>query len=184
MIVAIDSARGAVLTACSMSKGSTVTGQVQRVTDNVRVLLDRALSGSSGNQYKPIKILREMLGTANDLVGRPLCTQAELDRRRARARAGEQAPAPAPREPAPVMVYFDGQDHRTLKKVEELLKSRAIPYKMLDCTDDEATRAWATAASHMHEFPIVFIAGESVGGLHEITQLDVNGILKKRVFGA
>ena len=81
------------------------------------------------------------------------------------------------------MVFFDGQDHRTLKKVEELLASRDIPYKVLDCTNDEATRSWATTAARAHEFPLVFVAGEPVGGLHELTQLDVNGVLQKRVFG-
>jgi hypothetical protein len=30
----------------------------------------------------------------------------------------------------------------------------------------------------------LFIAGEPVGGLHELTQLDVNGQLSRRVFGA
>ena len=163
---------------------TTVTETVKKATDNVRALVDRALTSTRGNEYKPIKLLREVLGTANDLAGRPFCTQAELDRRRKRhSGATAQSHTAAAKEPAPVMVYFDGQDHRTLKKVEELLKARAIPFKLLDCTDDEATRAWATAASHMHEFPIVFIAGESVGGLHELTQLDVNGILKKRVYG-
>ena len=166
-----------------MANLSTVTGPVQRLSDGVRARVDQALSSTRGNEFKPIKILREVLGTANDLAGRPFCTQAELDRRRKRGQGAHPTAAPAAKEPAPVMVYFDGQDHRTLKKVEDLLKARAIPYKMLDCTDDESTRAWATAASHMHEFPIVFIAGESVGGLHELTQLDVNGILKKRVYG-
>ena len=88
------------------------------------------------------------------------------------------------REAAPVMVYFNGQDHRTLKKIQELLDARGIPHKVLDCTDDEATRSWATAASQGQEFPLVFIAGESVGGLHELTQLDVNKALSRRVFGS
>ena len=167
----------------AMATISTVTEQVRKAADSVRVLGDKALSSQTGNQYKPVKILRELLGTVNDLAGRPFCTEAELSRRRTRRASAHAGGATLAKEPAPVMVYFDGQDHRTLKKVEELLKARSIPFKLLDCTDDESTRAWAASASHMHEFPIVFIAGESVGGLHELTQLDVNGILKKRVFG-
>src|SRR5438132_767002 len=85
---------------------------------------------------------------------------------------------PAAPVAAPVMIYFDGQDHRTLRKVEELLRSREIPFKTLDVTDDEATRSWAVTAAHAHEFPLVFIAGEPVGDLHALTQLDVNGTLK------
>ena len=156
-----------------------------KVTDPVRVLVDRALSSTTGNEYRPVRLLREVLGTANDVAGRPFCSAEELDKRRRRAHpAAVVAPPIVKREAAPVMVYFDGQDHRTLAKVEELLRSRDIPYQVLDCTDDESTRAWATAAAHKAEFPLVFVAGESLGGLHDVTQLDVNGALARRVFGA
>lgn len=82
------------------------------------------------------------------------------------------------------MLYFDGKDHRTKKKIEELLNGKNIPFKLLDVTDDEATRSWAITAAKQDEFPLLFIAGEPVGGLHEVTQLDVNGGLARRVFGA
>ena len=157
---------------------------LRQLSDRVRTAVDGALASRAGDQYRPVKLLREVLGTANDLAGRPFCSQAELDRRRAKEAAATAAAAPARREAAPVMVYFDGQDHRTLKKVEELLAGRDIPYKVLDCTDDEATRSWATTTAHRSEFPLVFIAGEPVGGLHELTQLDVNRTLSRRVFGS
>lgn len=156
------------------------------VTDKLRTLGDRALSSTAGDRFRPVKVLREVLGTANDLAGRPLCSDEELRRRRARRQAAsatsptEGAPS---REAAPVMVYFAGRDHRTLKKVEELLGARGVPYKVLDCTDDEAMLSWATTQSHGAEFPLVFIAGELVGGLRELVRLDVNGALKRRVFG-
>jgi glutaredoxin len=153
----------------------------QRVTDKLRATVAGVLANERGDRYLPVKVLREVLGTANDLVGRPFCTQAELDERRA---GGEGNGATARREPAPVMLYFDGKDHRTKKKIEELLVSKEIPFKVLDVTDDEATRSWATTAAKQVEFPLLFIAGEPVGGLHELTQLDVNGQLARRVFGA
>ena len=157
---------------------------MQKITDQIRVLVDSALENPAGDRYRPVKLLREVLGTANDLAGRPFCTAEELGRRRARHAASRPAgPAAAAREAAPVMVYFDGQDPRTLAKVKELLIARDIPFQVLDCTDDEATRSWATTAARAHEFPLVFVAGEPVGGLHELTQLDVNGVLQKRVFG-
>jgi glutaredoxin len=146
--------------------------------DTLRVKLNDALISDLGNRYRPVRLLREVLGTANDLVGRPLCTQAELDERR-----GVTAEKSDAREVAPVMLYFDGKDHRTRKKMEELLQSKEIPFRVLDVTDDEATRSWALTQAKAAEFPLLFIAGESVGGLHELTQLDVNGQLKKRVFG-
>ncbi|HEY2747609.1 MAG TPA: glutaredoxin domain-containing protein [Polyangia bacterium] len=139
------------------------------------------LASERADRFRPVKLLREVLGTANDLAGRPFCSQSELEERRAGAGNGAAATR---REPAPVMLYFDGKDHRTKKKIEELLTSKEIPFKVLDVTDDEATRSWATTTAKQLEFPLLFIAGEPVGGLHELTQLDVNGQLARRVFGA
>jgi glutaredoxin-related protein len=147
--------------------------------DNLRVKLNDVLASDRGNHYMPVRLLKEMIGTANDLVGRPLCSQSELDERRGIVR-NEATEA---REAAPVMLYFDGKDHRTKKKMEELLQAKEIPFKLLDVTDDEASRSWALTQAKAAEFPLLFIAGEAVGGLHELTQLDVNGQLKKRVFG-
>ena len=152
-----------------------------RVTDKLRTTVHDVLASERADGFRPVKLLREVLGTANDLVGRPFCTQAELDERRSGA-SGDGGLAR--REPAPVMLYFDGKDHRTKKKIEELLTSKEIPFQVLDVADDEATRSWATTQAKQIEFPLLFIAGEPVGGLHELTQLDVNGQLTRRVFGA
>jgi glutaredoxin len=152
----------------------------QRVTDRLRTTVHSVIASDRGDRYRPVKLLREVLGTANDLVGRPFCSQSELDERRQVVSAATATR----REPAPVMLYFDGKDHRTKKKMEELLTSKEIPFKILDVTDDEATRSWATTQAKQLEFPLLFIAGEPVGGLHELTQLDVNGQLVRRVFGA
>ncbi|MSP59768.1 MAG: hypothetical protein EXR72_05390 [Myxococcales bacterium] len=154
-----------------------------RYTDRLRFLVNEALSSERGNQLRPVKVLREVLGTANDLVGRPFCSIEELDRRRSRGAPVVVVEAPKKREPAPVMLYFDGKDHRTKKKMEELLQGRDVPFQVLDCTDDEATRSWALATAKLPEFPLLFIAGEPIGGLHELTALDVNGGLARRVFG-
>jgi hypothetical protein len=168
------------------------------LSDRLRVLAAGALASTTGDQYRPVKLLREVLGTANDLAGRPFCSREELERRRTR-RARAAAPmapttgapprAATKKEPAPVMIYFDGQDHRSLGRLQELLRARDIPFQVLDVTDDEANRSWAaTAAQRLGkrgegEFPLLFIAGEPVGGLPEVTQLDVNGGLHRRVYG-
>lgn len=150
------------------------------VTDRIRTLVGEALASDRFDGLRPLKVARDLLGTANDLAGRPFCTEAEL----ADARRGDEATAaPAAREAAPVVVYFDGKDHRTRTKVEELLKGRGIDFRVLDVSEDEATRSYATTAAKASEFPLVFIAGTAVGGLHELMQLDVNGELKRRVFG-
>jgi glutaredoxin len=155
-----------------------------QLSDKIRFRLHDALSSTAADQSRPVKLARDLLATLNDLAGRPLCTEAELRDRRADVAPGSSTPDPtAAREPAPVMLYFDGKDHRTKKKIEELLSARDIPFTVLDVTDDEATRSWASATAKQIEFPLVFIAGEPIGGLHEITQADVNGALKQRVWG-
>ncbi len=54
---------------------------------------------------------------------------------------------------------------------------------MLDVSNDESERSWVITAAKSEEFPIVVIAGTPVGGLAELTQLDVTGALKRRAFG-
>jgi glutaredoxin len=157
--------------------------RVQGLSDRVRTGLFQLLESERRDGAKPVRLARQALGTANDLIGRPLCSPEELARRRARRAAQSPAASEAARAPAPVMLYFDGKDHRTKKKMEELLTAREVPFQVLDVTDDEATRSWATSTAKQVEFPLLFIAGEPVGGLHELTQLDVNGGLKRRVFG-
>lgn len=153
-----------------------------RVVDRLRATVAAALSSTSEEEPRPLKLAREVLATANDLLGRPFCSEEEQAARRAATRA--DATPTARREPAPVMLYFDGKDHRTKQKIEQLLQAKEIPFRLLDVTDDEATRSWATTQAKQLEFPLVFIAGDPVGGLHELMQLDVNGDLTRRVFGA
>jgi len=149
--------------------------------DKLRVAVHGLLSNTSGDRWKPVRVVREALATANDLVGRPFCAADELAARR--GDEGRTSGASARREPAPVMVYFDGKDHRTRKKIEELLRGREIRFQVLDITDDESTRSWAMTQAKQAEFPLVFVAGEAIGGLHELTQADVNGVLTQKVFG-
>ena len=80
-------------------------------------------------------------------------------------------------------LYTTDQDMRTKKKLEEVLKGRDIPYTINDVTDDEASRSWALTQARKQEFPLLFIAGEPVGGLDEVMQLDVTGGLTKKVYG-
>ncbi|MEO6950259.1 MAG: glutaredoxin domain-containing protein [Polyangia bacterium] len=150
------------------------------ITDRLRTLVGEALASNRFDHVVPVRKAREALATVNDLAGRPFCTATELSERT----AAEVKRAADLREPAPVIVYFDGKDHRTKVKVEELLSSRSIAFRVLDVSEDEATRSFAETASKAKEFPLVFIAGNAVGGLHELMQLDVNGELARRVFGA
>lgn len=142
-----------------------------------RTSIGDALGSPRFDWFAPVRAAREALGTVNDLLGQPFPSS------RAQGDAPAAPDAPRAREAAPVVVYFDGKDHRTKAKVAELLKGRGIDFRVLDVSEDEATRSFATTAAKQEEFPLVFIAGDAVGGLHELMQLDVNGELARRVFG-
>ncbi len=152
---------------------------MSNLTDRLRTLVGETLTSTRLDGVKPVRALRLALETANDLAGRPFCTKEELAARQEHVGLVVKA---AP-EPAPVVVYFDGKDHRTKVKVEEILKAKNIVFRTLDVSEDEATRSFASSAAKGVEFPIVFIAGTAVGGLHELMQIDVNGELTRRVFG-
>ncbi len=157
-----------------------------------RVLLHSALQSQRGNALSPVRWTRQAVSFVNDLAGRPLRSADEMARNEQEYRDLEEAHRKAAaggvlsrarREPAPVIVYVTDQDPRTRKKVEEVLKGREVPYVVNDVTDDESTRSWALTQAHKTEFPLVFIAGEPVGDLHDLVQIDVAGDLVKRVFG-
>jgi glutaredoxin len=154
---------------------------LNNVTDKLRALAVQSLTGSESDGPW-VRRVREVAATVNDLLGKPLRAKDDTDAPAAGASAF--VVTPAVREQAPVIVYFDGKDQRTKIKVEELLAARDIKFRLVDVTNDEAERSWVVTAAKREEFPIVVIAGTPVGGLHDLVQLDVQGELKKRVFGA
>ena len=147
------------------------------LTEKLRVIVHRGLQ-ETGNEGPVLKRVREVANTVNDLLGKPI--HGADDASETVTSAVPAAPA-APLQ-APVVVYFDGKDHRTKTKIEELLRGRDIVFTVLDVANDEAERSWVVTAAKSEEFPIVVIAGTPVGGLQELTQLDVQGELKRRVF--
>jgi glutaredoxin len=151
---------------------------LQGLTEKLRVFVHRGLQ-ETGNEGPVLKRVREVANTVNDLLGKPIHGAASGgDTVTASAAPASTSPPPQ----APVVVYFDGKDHRTKKKIEELLRGRDIVFSVLDVANDEAERSWVVTAAKSEEFPIVVIAGTPVGGFHELTQLDVQGELKRRVF--
>ncbi len=152
---------------------------LQALTEKLRVIVHRGMQ-ETGSEGPVLKRVREVANTVNDLLGKPI--------HGAGAGGGlsvvPAAAAPAAPVQAPVVVYFDGKDHRTKTKIEELLRGRDIVFTVLDVGNDEAERSWVITAAKSEEFPIVVIAGTPVGGFHELTQLDVQGELKRRVFAS
>jgi glutaredoxin len=153
---------------------------LQGLTEKLRVIVHRGLQ-ETGNEGPVLKRVREVANTVNDLLGKPI--HGGEGGAETGAPVAAPAAAAAPLQ-APVVLYFDGKDHRTKKKIEELLRGRDIVFSVLDVANDEAERSWVVTAAKSEEFPIVVIAGTPVGGFHELTQLDVQGELKRRVFPA
>jgi len=171
------------------------------VKEQLRAFAHRKLEGTDRRKLHPVAAhALNLASIVNELMGRPVRAADEVapaDAAHAVAANGHAAngvhgvtpaaepavPAvPVPRAQAPVVLYFDGKDHRTRAKVEELLRSREIAFKVLDVSDDEAERSWITTSAKTTEFPIVVVAGNPVGGLAELTQLDLQGELVRRVF--
>jgi glutaredoxin len=135
--------------------------------------------------------LRNLASIANELLGRPLrppSAPSGADAAPAAVPVERKPAAPAGKAPstrrAPVLVYFDGKDHRALARVEDLLRGRGFAYQVLDVSADEAERSWATTAAKSDELPLVFVAGAPVGGWQELLQADVSGELGRLVSAA
>jgi len=133
----------------------------------------------------------ELARKANEALGRPLADEAELaDRRAFEARTGA-APAAAvakpagqpQREPAPVVVYHMDKSRRDAVKLTELLDGAGIPYKVMNIQEDPAAQMAVQRDSKGYRLPLVFIAGEPIGGRSELTNLATSGQLAKKVFG-
>jgi glutaredoxin-related protein len=134
---------------------------------------------------KPVeKHLRNLASIANEILGRPLRPANEAGHSD-QVTAAPKAPAAGGKAPstrrAPVLVYFDGKDHRTLARVEDLLKGRGYAYQVLDVSADEAELSWATTTAKTAELPLVFIAGAPVGGWDVLLKADVSGELARLI---
>lgn len=157
------------------------------LTDKLRAFAHRQLDADLRKKHPAVQHARNLVSIVNELLGQPIRPARSADGSSATGNAAVPvAPAaarPAARQ-APVLVYFDGKDHRTKTKVEELLRGRDIAFQVLEVGDDEAERSWVTTAAKTSEFPIVVVGGAPVGGLTELTQLDLSGELVRRVFAA
>ena len=129
----------------------------------------------------------ELARKANAALGRPLADAAELaDRRAFESRAAGPTPshaAGAPREAAPVVVYHMDKTRRDATRLTEVLDGAGIPYKVMNLQEDPAAQSAVRRDSKGFRLPVVFIAGEVIGGRAELTNLAASGELKKKVFG-
>jgi glutaredoxin-related protein len=142
-----------------------------------RAALDR-LPGKAG----------ELARKANEALGRPLADEAELADRRAFETRGEAGAAGAAKDAkkdvAPVIVYHMDKTRRDALKLVEILEGAGIPHQVSNIQEDPAAQMAVRRDSKGFRLPVVFIAGEPIGGRAELVNLQATGELKKKVFGA
>ena len=72
---------------------------------------------------------------------------------------------------------------RDALKLIELLDDAGIPYQVSNIQEDPAAQMAVRRDSKGFRLPVVFIAGEAIGGRAELVNLQTTGELKKKVFG-
>ncbi len=160
--------------------------------DQLRSLLHRAITTPRGDSVAAIRVPKDLARGLNEMLGAPLCTAEELERRRAAARRlAELRARPTEvlvvREPAPVMVYFEkDRNQRELSRLEQVLAAKNIEFTKLDVTGDQATLSFVTteAKCDRDELPVVFVAGKAIGGFRDVVAADTKGELTRAVFGS
>lgn len=133
----------------------------------------------------------ELAAKANEVLGRPLADEAELSDRRAfevkvatpMAPLTKSPPKPAQPEAAPVIVYFMEKQKRDVLKVTDILDANGIPYKAMNIQEDPAAQYAIKRDSNGIRLPVVFVAGECIGGREHLVNAASSGELKKKVFG-
>lgn len=134
--------------------------------------------------------LGETARKMNELVGRPLASEEELADRRAFAQGLGATPVAAvtpadtgtTREAAPVFVYTMDKQRKTADRLAQILQDAGVPFELRSLEGDAAAQSAVRRDSKGHRLPVVFIAGEVVGGRQELTNLGRDGI-RQLVYG-
>jgi glutaredoxin-related protein len=156
---------------------------------SLRSLIDRARSKAfTVVEHAPGK-LGDFARKTNDALGRPLADEHELaDRAAFAAKQGAPVVAAAPKASAsqtvaPVIVYHMDKTRRDATKLVEILEAHAIPHTVTNIQEDPAAQFAVRRDSHSFRLPVVFVAGECIGGREQLANLASSGELKKKVFG-
>jgi glutaredoxin len=173
-----------------------------------RSLLDSLRARAHDSLHRLPGRVGERLRDVNEALGRPLADAEELADRRAfergvasptgggeagsgRAAAGPVASdgaaaaastATAGKTAAPVIVYHLDKHKSQLSRLTQTLDAGDIPYRVLNLEGDPATQSAVRRDSNGRKLPLVFIAGECVGGREELHAIERSGELAKKVW--
>lgn len=131
--------------------------------------------------------LTETARRVNEALGRPLAPADELaDRRAFAAGLGPEPKAestPEGPQAAPVVVFTIDKVRSDTARLTQILADAEVPFEVRSLEDDPAGQAAVRRDSKGYRLPVVFVAGDVLGGREALTNLGRDGI-RKRVFGA
>ena len=162
--------------------------------DRVRTSLHQVITTSFGDRFPPFRIPKDLARRVNLTLGEPICSAAELERRRsAKARLEELKANPrsatkaeTPKVQAPVVLYFEkDRNARMFGRIKETLDAKGITYTLIDVSTDETAKAFVMREAKVKEddLPVVFVSSTPVGGYNELVDWDVSGKLAKALVG-
>ncbi|HEY1552802.1 MAG TPA: hypothetical protein VGG28_33465 [Kofleriaceae bacterium] len=153
---------------------------------SLRSVIDVARSKAFAVVERAPGKLGELARKTNDVLGRPLAGEHELADRAAFA-AKQGGPVAAPKATsqavAPVIVYHMDKTRRDATKLVEILDAHEIPHTVTNIQEDAAAQFAVRRDSKGLRLPVVFVAGECIGGREHLTNMATTGELKKKVFG-
>jgi len=163
--------------------------------DKVRTSLHKLITTPVGDGFLPVRVPKDFARRVNMTLGDPLCSAAELERRRSAAARLAQLKSTGPdarssslpRVAAPVVVYFEkDRNPRLLGRIKEALTARNIVFTELDVSGDGPAKAYAMREAKCKEddLPIVFVATTVVGGYNDLIEWDVSGKLEEAIYGS
>lgn len=133
-------------------------------------------------------VVGDKLRSANEALGRPLADAGELEDRRA---FGDKKPmtsaapvATKTTEQAPVIVYYMDKQKRDVSKLTDILDANGVKYTVTNIQEDPAAQYAVRRDSNGARLPVVFVAGDCIGGREALVNASSTGELKKRVFGS
>jgi len=155
------------------------------IADRLRARAHAALEKMPGK-------VGDKLRGVNEALGRPLADESELeDRREFEARTAKSsattpaAPAakPVAGEAAPVIVYYMDKQKRDVSKLTDVLDANGIKYTITNIQEDPAAQFAVRRDSKGLRLPVVFVAGDCIGGREHVINSAASGELAKKVFG-
>lgn len=151
--------------------------------------IDRARAQAHATLNKLPGKVGEAARRANEALGRPFADEAELEDRRAfgekkpAAPAAPMPPTHPPSEQAPVIVYYMEKQKRDVSKLTDILDANGVKYTVTNIQEDPAAQYAVRRDSNGARLPVVFVAGECIGGREALVNASSTGVLKKKVFG-